>query len=93
MKYARSYRLAFNDAPHLLSVRFVVEDAESEGVIRGVESARRPAHKLRKMEEKSGLDLVLFGGSLGPDRLLRSWNEHEQAGERKDPGEQPRHHG
>jgi hypothetical protein len=71
-EYPGSDGLAFDGALEFLAARFVVKDAQAEGWVSGTESTRRPGQKLREMEEKRSLHLVLIGGGLGAGRQRHS---------------------
>jgi hypothetical protein len=72
MQYAGSDGLAFDGALEFLAARFVVKDAQAEGWVSGIESTRWPGQKLREMEKKRSLHLVLIGSGLGVGGLRHS---------------------
>jgi hypothetical protein len=72
MEYPGSDGLPVNRALKFLPTWLVVEDAEIQRRIAAVQDAGRPIDKLREVEEKRSLHLVLFGSGLGSGRLRQA---------------------
>jgi hypothetical protein len=69
VEYPPSDELAFDGVLEFLTARLVVEDAESNRRVSGVEDAGRPIYKLREVEKKRSFNRVLTGSGLGSGRL------------------------
>jgi hypothetical protein len=65
MEYAGSEGLVFDSALEFMAARFVVKYAQPEGWVSDIESIRWPVQKLREMEKKRSLHLILIGSGLG----------------------------
>lgn len=75
MEYPGSDGLSIDGALKFLAAWLVVEDAEIQRGIAAVQDAGRPIDKLREVEKKRSLHLVLFGSGLGSGRLRQAWKK------------------